>query len=308
MLLDEILERNRTFVRGGAVPPFPSEPAARAVVVACFDPRLDDLLLPSLGMRPGEAVVLRTAGALVRPGNDPLRSLAVAVHRFAIRDVLVVGHAACYMAAFDTAGFIDSFRKRGVARDAFGSEDLRAWAGALASPAAGVETSVAAIRSAPILPRDLMVAGLLLDERTGSLTPVVRPDQPVRTEAPSATPVEAATAPEAGAAPDAGGVPSAPGKHADPRVRESARSLVRSVVATAELRDEVRRLRAEMGRHSNPLTKLGLLRAFLAQAASQSREVRGHLDALLAETGAPHPQSREEILEIVRALLDEVEP
>lgn len=308
MLLDEVLERNRTFVRGGKVPPLASEPAARAIVVACFDPRLDDLLLPSLGMRPGEAIVLRTAGALVRPGNDPLRSITVAVHRFGIRDVLVVGHAGCLMAAFDTAVFIDSFRKSGVARDGFGPEDLRTWAGALASPAAGVEASVAAIRNARTLPHDLIVVGLLLDEKTGSLKTVVRPDQSVRTE-PLPIPPGEVPASSGGETPsDAGVLPRPPKKPMDPRLRESARNLMQSVFDTAGLREQAQQLRVELARHSNPLKKFELVREFLAQAASQSRDVRDRLRTLLAETEAKHPQSREEYLEIVHQLLGEVEP
>jgi hypothetical protein len=153
-----------------------------------------------------------------------------------------------------------------------------------------------------MLPRDLAVAGLLLDEKTGALNPVVRPGEDAR-PGPASETAGAEEAPAEEAPPR-----SETAKREDPRIRESARMLVRSIVGTAELRGEAKRIREEMSRRSNPLTKIGLLKGFLAQAASQSREVRGHLDALLAETGESHTPSREEILEIVRALLDEVEP
>jgi hypothetical protein len=66
-----------------------------------------------------------------------------------------------------------------VAREAFGDESLRSWAGAIASPRQGVLLSVAAVREAPFVPRDVRVSGVVLDETTGALEVIVRPDQPV---------------------------------------------------------------------------------------------------------------------------------
>jgi hypothetical protein len=83
------------------------------------------------------------------------------------------------MAAFDTGAFIEEFRRRGVPREAFGDEDLRAWAGAIASPRQGVLVSVAAVREAPFVPRDVRVGGVVLDEVSGELEVVVRPDQAI---------------------------------------------------------------------------------------------------------------------------------
>ena len=78
-----------------------------------------------------------------------------------------MGHAACRMAAFDTAAFIEEFRRRGVPREAFGDENLRTWAGAIPSPRQGVLQSVATVREAPFVPKDVRVAGAVLDETTG---------------------------------------------------------------------------------------------------------------------------------------------
>jgi hypothetical protein len=55
---------------------------------------------------------------------------------------------------FEANAFIDAFRRRGLSREAFGTQDLRVWAGAIASPRAGVLESVAAIHAASFLPKD----------------------------------------------------------------------------------------------------------------------------------------------------------
>jgi carbonic anhydrase len=101
--------------------------------------------------------------------------LALAVYMFGVGEVLVVGHTSCRMAAFSASSFIDAFRARGTPREAFGPADLRDWAGAIPDPRGGVRAAVATLRAAPCLPRDLIVAGLVLDDASGVLEVVVPP-------------------------------------------------------------------------------------------------------------------------------------
>ena len=208
MLVDDILERNRGWVRGRNPQPLPPVETKRLAVVGCYDPRLDPLLLPALGLAPGEAFLLRSAGALLLPGSTSMRSLGLAIYMFGVTEVLIVGHAGCRMAAFDTAAFIEEFRRRGVARDAFGDESLRTWVGAIASPRQGVLQSVAAVREAPFVPKDVRVAGVVLDETTGALELIVRPDQPV--EGAGATIATRAGAMPASASSETASRPSSP--------------------------------------------------------------------------------------------------
>lgn len=179
MDLDELLQRNRAFVAGRTATPLPAAEAIPLAVVACYDPRLDPLLRPALGLAPSEGFMIRTAGALVTPDSLTLRSLAVAVYLFEVEEVLVVGHSSCRMAQFSTGAFIDAFRRRGVHREAFGDRDLRDWAGAVATPRDGVLASAAAIAGSPFLPKDLTITGVVLDDTTGRLEVVLKPGDPV---------------------------------------------------------------------------------------------------------------------------------
>ncbi len=212
--LDDIVERNRAFVQGRAPKPLAPVETLRLAVVACYDPRLDELFHPALGYPAGRTFLLRTAGALVQPSGATLRSLTMAVYMFGVTEVLVVGHTSCRMAQFQATEFIDTFRRRGVAREAFGPNDLREWAGAIPSPRRGVQISVGNILAAPFLPRDVAVAGVVLDDETGALEVVVRPGEAIVTmaapaevpatgqsaEAPAAEPPPAAAAAAAAAA------------------------------------------------------------------------------------------------------------
>ena len=306
MRLDAILERNQEFVRGRAARPLPPPLPIPLAVVGCYDPRLDELLRPALGLSAGDAIVLRAAGARLVAGGDPLRSLGLAAFLFGITEIVIVGHTSCRMAMFETNAFIDAFRRRGLTREAFGLEDLRVWAGAIASPRAGVLESVAAIHAAPFMPKDVAVSGLILNDETGALEVIVKPGE-IATGA-----IPAAAMAEAGAAPPAPSPPGAPAPHlpAAPPAPAVAASVAASAAAGApaapvaprfddrqinspEVREllgslgdllqrfewrghwqgEVQTLRQELSRTPNPFKRLQLLEDFYRRAAAESREV-----------------------------------
>lgn len=69
---------------------------ARALaVVTCMDARIDPLRV--LGLAPGDAKILRNAGARVT--TDVLGDLVLAVHLLGVRRVLVLAHTQCAMAS-----------------------------------------------------------------------------------------------------------------------------------------------------------------------------------------------------------------
>jgi hypothetical protein len=69
----------------------PREPARRLAVLTCMDCRIDPV--PAFGLAPGDAVVLRNAGAQV--SDDVLRSLRLAGRNLGVNAVRVVGHTDC---------------------------------------------------------------------------------------------------------------------------------------------------------------------------------------------------------------------
>jgi len=291
MFVEEILARNRTYVLGRTPRPLALPSQIDLAVITCYDPRLDDLLRPALRLEEGKAFLIRTAGAYVAVGGDPLRSLALAVYLFGVRQVAVVGHAGCRMAAFDTAAFIDAFRRRGVPREAFGPADLRAWAGALPDPRRGVLASVSAIRATPFLPRDLSVCGLLLDESSGALEMTQAPDQAVP-EGAAFLPPPAGPEPEPAAKPGRAAPPPPPAASGAARptdaspALEAARSLVRTLAASSGWARDFKHLREDLARDAGPLTRLQDLERFIQKAAADSKDVAQALDRLRRETRA----------------------
>jgi len=96
--IDELISRNRSFVAGRGSP----TPTLRVAVVTCMDCRID--IYQALGLEPGEAHVIRNAGARAR---DALRSLLVSQRKLGTREIMLITHTGCGMASFDNAEFQD---------------------------------------------------------------------------------------------------------------------------------------------------------------------------------------------------------
>jgi carbonic anhydrase len=87
----DVLDANEAFAREHANRALDARPAKRLAVVTCMDVRLDPL--PILGLRPGDANVIRNAGGRVT--DDVVRSLALAARALGVDRVVVLAHTDC---------------------------------------------------------------------------------------------------------------------------------------------------------------------------------------------------------------------
>jgi carbonic anhydrase len=185
-LLRQIGEANKSFLAGS--PRFLDADGDPFVVVACIDPRLTGFLEPALGLPRNRAAVIRTAGnQLSERTLDALRSIAVALYVKHAREIVIVGHTDCSMAAFSATEVSDSFRKAGIPRSAFGNEDLRAWFGAYASIRDNLTGSIGYLRKSGLVPPDIRIHGVILDTNQGSIEVVVDGNLASEGTAPPAT-------------------------------------------------------------------------------------------------------------------------
>jgi carbonic anhydrase len=145
-------------------------PRLSLAVVTCVDCRLTGRLDAALGLRPGDAVVIRVAGNTFGGTDDLSRSLAAVVFDQGIRIILVVGHTECGVARIDPLSFGESVAARGVSRMALGAMPLREWLGMFRDEAENVRETVRRIRSAALFPKDVEVAGALFHVRTAEIT------------------------------------------------------------------------------------------------------------------------------------------
>ena len=177
-LLDTILDANRRFVHPGAFPPLPKNPQKQFAIFTCMDTRLVDFLEPAMGIKRGDAKVIKNAGnTVVDPdGGGVIRSLVAAIFMLGVVEIFVIGHRDCGMAEVDADELKGRMVARGIDLETIDRlvPDLAQWLGAFSCPGENVERVVGIIRKHPLIPREVPVHGLLFCPNDGKLEVVVR--------------------------------------------------------------------------------------------------------------------------------------
>jgi carbonic anhydrase len=156
-VVDELLTNNEIFAQSFEGP-LPVPPSRHVAVVACMDARLDVYAL--LGLRPGEAHVIRNAGGAVT--DDVIRSLAISQRLLGTTAIVLVHHTECGMLTFTDDEFRQSIERETGIRPSWAAE-------AFADPAGDVRQSIARVKASPFLPHSDDVRGFVFDVSSGRL-------------------------------------------------------------------------------------------------------------------------------------------
>ncbi len=184
--LDHFLQRNKQFAvqqsaEGTLMPSLPrAMPNVKAVIIGCADMRVDPAHV--LGIKPGEAVVLRNIGGRITPGLLEQMGLLGRIGEVAGEipggggefHLIVLQHTDCGITrlAGDSAKLAHYFQIQ--------EGELKTKA--ISDPRAAVAVDVAALRAIPGLPGAWLLSGLVYDVATGLVEIVVEP-APIRAAA-----------------------------------------------------------------------------------------------------------------------------
>lgn len=160
-MFDDILEANSRYAAGFKLGGLQPKAAKGLGVVTCIDSRIEPLAM--LGIAPGDAKILRNAGARVT--EDVLRSLVLATNLLGVNRVCIVAHTQCRMVGAN-------------------DEEIRATLGNTPDAAAmefftisdQIETlrsDVALVRGCSLIPSPTSVAGFVYDVASGLLSPLL---------------------------------------------------------------------------------------------------------------------------------------
>lgn len=130
-------------------------------IVTCMDSRIEPLSIT--GMHPGDVKIIRNAGARVT--DDVLRTLVLASHLLGVHRVLVMPHSDCRMAS----GTEDEMHEAIYEASGFDTRSIEIRT--IRDQEAALRTDVLRIRTFPLLPASIVVAGALYDVDSGRLIP-----------------------------------------------------------------------------------------------------------------------------------------
>jgi carbonic anhydrase len=156
MPFDDVLAANAAYAEHFEDSGRPGKAARGLAVITCMDSRISPLEM--LGLEPGDAKILRNAGARVT--DDVLRTLVLAVHLLDVDRVMVVAHTDCRMTKVTDDEVHAEIRKHGVDTR---SLEFRT----ISDQRVELLSDVQRIRSWPYLPEGLPVIGCVYDVGTG---------------------------------------------------------------------------------------------------------------------------------------------
>ena len=180
-MIDRIIEYNKQFVASKGYEQYVTDkyPAKKLAVLSCMDTRLTELLPAALGLKNGDAKIIKNAGGLViSPFDSAMRSLVVAVYELGVEEIMVVAHSNCGACHMSFDHFRHEMNKRGVTDETLATIrhrgiDLDHWLEGFKDTPESVRKTVETIKTHPLMPLDITVRGFIIDSTTGALEEIV---------------------------------------------------------------------------------------------------------------------------------------
>lgn len=160
-MFDDLLSANVHYQARFHDPGISGSAAKHLAVVTCIDSRIDPLAM--LGLRAGDAKILRNAGARVTP--DALRSLVLATTFLDVKRICIVQHTDCAMTSrsnAEIASTIEEITGAWTDWDFLTMDDQRST----------LLHDVERVRRCELIGDDVVVGGFLFDVTSGALEPV----------------------------------------------------------------------------------------------------------------------------------------
>ena len=176
--IDDVLAFNREYVASKEYEVHLTDkyPDKNLAVLSCMDTRLSVLLQDALGLKNGDAKVIKNAGAVIPSlWDSAMRSLIVAVYELGVNEIMVVAHSNCGACHMTFHHFEEEMLKRGIPACAMDQSavNLHEWLEGFHDTEKSVHNTVATIVNHPLIPKDVTVRGFIIDSETGELTEVL---------------------------------------------------------------------------------------------------------------------------------------
>ena len=178
-MITSILAYNKEFVANKGYEPFVTSGKSdlKLAILSCMDTRLTELLPKALGLKNGDAKIIKVAGGtLLTPYDSVMRSLLVAIYELDCEEIMVIHHSGCGACHMEADHFLQLMRQHGITEDALQEAskqvDLHQYLDGFHDTEASVRRTVVGILHHPLVPKNIVVRGFIIDSRTGELTEI----------------------------------------------------------------------------------------------------------------------------------------
>ena len=179
-MIEQMLEYNRKFVESKGYEEFKTSkfPDKKIAIVTCMDTRLVQLLPAALGLKNGDVKIIKNAGGTItNPFDSTMRSLLVAVYELGVNEVMIIGHTTCGVQGMDANEMLHLMKERGVDEEHIQlmrhcGIDLDSWLHGFDDTESAVLETVDLVKNHPLMAKDVVVRGYIMDSVTGELSPI----------------------------------------------------------------------------------------------------------------------------------------
>lgn len=176
--LTEMLKYNKRFVAEKQYEQYQTSkyPDKKLAIVTCMDTRLVKLLPAALGIKNGDVKIIKNAGGTItNPFDSTVRSLLVAIYELGVNEIMIIGHTTCGVQGMDGQEMLDLMRKRGIDEEHISlmkhcGIDLESWLHGFDETDAAIMETVDLVKNHPLVPKDVIVKGYIMDSETGELS------------------------------------------------------------------------------------------------------------------------------------------
>lgn len=180
-MIDEILRYNETFVANKEYEKYSTSrfPDKKIAIVSCMDTRLIELLPAALGLKNGDAKIIKNAGGVIsHPFGSVMRSLLIGIYELGVQEILIIGHTDCGARCIDSKSIVHKMEERGVVPKnidllKYCGVDFEAWLGGFMDIDMSIKRSVELVQKHPLVPEGILVYGLVIDSATGELRKII---------------------------------------------------------------------------------------------------------------------------------------
>lgn len=179
-MIDELLKYNEKFVESGEYKNFQTSkyPDKKIAILTCMDTRLVELIPAALGIKNGDVKMIKNAGGMVtNPFGSVVRSLLIGIVELGVEEVMVIGHTDCGVAGINAKMMIEHLLKRGVSQDhidmmRYCGVDFEKWLSGFDTVESSVAETVDILKNHPLMPKDVVIRGFVINTETGKLNPI----------------------------------------------------------------------------------------------------------------------------------------